>query len=64
LDKIWRNLSYSLHLLIGVGCFNLVPVDHGGWLAAKSGMQAFVIVKVDPFLTPALATDPVSQACR
>jgi hypothetical protein len=48
LDRFWRKLGYSLHLLIGVGCFISLPVDHSGWFAAKGGMWAFVIVELDP----------------
>ncbi|MCI2395010.1 hypothetical protein MN186_11130 [Aliiroseovarius sp. N1F302] len=47
LDGFWRKLSYSLHLLIGVGCFISLPVDHSGWFAAKGGMWAVVIVEID-----------------
>jgi len=35
LDNIRRKISYSLHLLIRVGCFIYLPVDHSGWFAAK-----------------------------
>lgn len=48
LDSIWRDLSYSLHQLIGVFCFVPQPVDHSGWFAAKGGMWRFVIVELDP----------------
>ena len=39
MDSIWRNLSYFLHLLIGVVCVNSLPVDHGRWLAAKLAVK-------------------------
>lgn len=48
LDRFWRNLSYSLHLLIGLGCVISLPVDHSGWFAAKGGMRALVVVELDP----------------
>jgi hypothetical protein len=48
-DRIWRDLSYSLHLLTGVGYFSSVVIDHGRRSPAKRRMPAFVIVKLDPF---------------
>ena len=48
LNRIWRKLSYSLHLLIEVVCFISLQVDHGWWFAAKGGMCALLIVGVDP----------------
>ncbi|WP_370571113.1 hypothetical protein, partial [Phaeobacter sp. SYSU ZJ3003] len=48
MDRIWRNLSYSLHLLIGLGCFISLPIDHSGWLAAKGGMWALAVLELDP----------------
>ena len=35
IDSIWRKLSYSLHLLIGLGFVFSQPIDHGGRSAAK-----------------------------
>jgi Sulfatase len=35
LDRYPADLSYCLHLLIGLGC---VQVDHGGWLSAMGGV--------------------------
>lgn len=48
LDRIWRDLSCSLHLLIGLGCFISLLVDHSVWFAAKGGMRALVAVERDP----------------
>jgi len=45
LDRFPGDLSYCLHLLIGLGC---VKVDHGGRLTAMGGMGPLVIVKGDP----------------
>jgi len=50
LDRIWRDLSYSLHLLIGVGCFISLPIDHGWRSAAKGGVWALVVVEGHPFV--------------
>jgi hypothetical protein len=64
LDSFWRKLSYSLHLLIGLGFVFSQPIDHGRWPAAKGGVWAFVVVELIHFRMPAFASDPVSQACR
>jgi hypothetical protein len=45
LDSFWCDLSYSLPLLVG---FDLVEVDHGGWLSAMGGVRLLVIVECDP----------------
>lgn len=37
-----------MHLLIGLGCFISLPIDHSGWLAAKGGMWALAVVELDP----------------
>ena len=48
LDSFRRNLSYSLLLLIGVGCFISQPIDHSGWFAAKGRMRALLVVELHP----------------
>jgi hypothetical protein len=48
LDRLWRRLSYILHLLIGVGCFNSLAIDHGRWSPSKGRMWALVIVELHP----------------
>lgn len=48
LDRIRRNLSYSLQLLTGVCCFISLPIDHGVCFAAKGRMQTPEIVELDP----------------
>jgi len=45
LDRFPADLSYCLHLLIGLGC---VEVDHGGRLTAMGGVGPLVVVKGDP----------------
>jgi hypothetical protein len=45
LDSFRAELSYFLHLLIG---FDVVEVDHGERLTAKSGMGPLVVVEGDP----------------
>jgi hypothetical protein len=52
LDKISRNLSYSLLLLIGLVFVFSQPIDHGWWLAAKGGMWAFLVVELHPIANP------------
>jgi hypothetical protein len=49
LDSIWRKLSYSLHLLIGLGFVFSQPTKHGGWSAAKGQVWALVVAKGHPF---------------
>jgi len=41
-------LSSPLHLLIEVGCFILLPVDHCGWLAANGEIRALLVVERYP----------------
>ncbi|KPN62568.1 hypothetical protein AKJ29_10225 [Aliiroseovarius crassostreae] len=48
LDKIWRKLSYSLLLLIGLVVVFSQPIDHGQGFAAKGGMRALAVVELDP----------------
>jgi hypothetical protein len=48
LDSIWGNLSCSLHVLIFLGCFISLPLDHSEWFAAKRGMRALVVVELNP----------------
>jgi hypothetical protein len=48
LDRIWRDLGYSLLLLIGLGFVFSQPIDHGWWFAAKGRMWALAVVKLDP----------------
>ncbi len=36
--------------MIGLVLFLSQPIDHGWWLAAKSGMRTLLVVKLDPFL--------------
>jgi len=45
LDCLRPDLSYCLHLLIGLGC---VEVDHGGRLSAMGGVWPLVVVEGDP----------------
>jgi hypothetical protein len=45
LDSFRAELSYCLHLLIGLGC---LEVDHGGRLTAMGGMGPLVVVEGDP----------------
>jgi hypothetical protein len=45
LDSFRVDLSYCLHLLIG---FDVVEVDHVGWLTAVGGMWALLVVEGDP----------------
>jgi hypothetical protein len=45
LDRFPAELSYCLHLLIGLGC---VKVDYGGRLTAMGGMGPLVVVEGDP----------------
>jgi hypothetical protein len=48
LDRIWRKLSYLLHLLTGLGFVFSQPIDHGRGLSAKGGMRALAVVELDP----------------
>ena len=32
--------------MIGVGCFNSVPIDHGRWLPDKGYNRAFVVAEL------------------
>jgi len=52
LDRIWLDLSTSLHLLIGLMHFISQPIDHGWWPAAKGGMWALSVVELHPFFDP------------
>ena len=45
MDKIWRFPSYSLGLLVGLGCG---LVDHGGWGAAMGRVGSEVAVEGHP----------------
>jgi hypothetical protein len=45
LDRYPGDLSYSLHLLVGLGC---VEVDYGGRLSAMGSVRALVVVEGDP----------------
>jgi hypothetical protein len=45
LDGFRADLSYGLHLLIGLSC---VKVDHGGRLTAMGGMGPLMVVEGDP----------------
>jgi len=45
---MWHYFGYSLHLLIGLGCFVSLSIDHSGWFAAKGGMWAVVLLDVHP----------------
>jgi len=49
-----------LHLLIGVGCFISLLIDHSRWFAATDRIRALLVVGRDPFQTSAPASDPVS----
>ncbi len=63
LDRSWRGSSSSSHLLTGVGWFNILPSDRGGWFSAKRGIWAYGIVEIEPFLTPAMEAETASQGC-
>jgi hypothetical protein len=45
LDRFPADLSYCLHLLIGLGC---VEVDHGGRLTAMGGVGPQMVLEGDP----------------
>lgn len=45
MDRSSADLSYCLHLLIGLGCGE---VDHGGRLSAMGSVWAMVGVESDP----------------
>ena len=45
MDSFRDDLSYSLPLLVG---FDLVEVDHGGWLSPMGGVGPPVVVECDP----------------
>jgi hypothetical protein len=49
LDRIWRNLNYALHLLIGLGFIISTPAFHGWWSAAKGQVWPFPVVEGLPF---------------
>ncbi|VVT17745.1 conserved hypothetical protein [Roseovarius sp. EC-HK134] len=49
MDSIWRKLSYSLHLLIGLGFVFSQPIEHGGWSTAKGRVWVLVVVEGHPF---------------
>ena len=48
MDRFRRNLSYSLHLLIGLVSFDVLPVGHGGRLSAKGRVGSSPIVELNP----------------
>ena len=48
LDRIRRFLSYSLLLLIRVGSFTSLPIEHSWWFAAKGRMRALLVVELHP----------------
>lgn len=64
LDRFRRNLCYSLPLLIRLHRLVSLPVDHGWRLAPRAEWGRFWLKNSIHFLTPAFASDPVSQACR
>jgi len=45
LDSFLAELSYCLHLLMGLSC---VEIDHGGRLTAVGGVGPLVVVESDP----------------
>jgi hypothetical protein len=60
LDRFDRDLSYILHLLIGLLLFNSLPIDHGRRLVAKNGVRAFAIVQLS-LTTPTIP--PSAEFC-
>ncbi|HAW48039.1 MAG TPA: hypothetical protein DCX34_12515, partial [Roseovarius sp.] len=47
LDRIWRKLSYSLHLLIGFGFVFSLPIDHSRWSAAQCRLRELLDAEPD-----------------